>query len=311
MKIVGFLANSLCLRGVPVALFDYAYHNQSLLGNKSIIISRKNGEKTAIEKFAKHFAIFLFETLDELDNIVETQGISHLYIAKYGHNDGIMSSKCKNIIHCIFSTAEPHGDIYVPLGQTINCLFNTNITPFPHIIMPPLSNCGTMRPELGIPNDAIVFGRHGGADTFDIPIYDVINFVVHTNPNIYFLFMNTNKFAEHKQIIYLDGTYCLNTKQRFINTCDAMIHARARGETFGLACAEFDINNKPVITYELSPENEHLRILGERALTYKTKDELAKLLLNFNNVERLTLDTIGYAKFTPQYVMQMFNKFLE
>ena len=39
----------------------------------------------------------------------------------------------------------------------------------------------------------------------------------------------------------------LNYKVKFINTCDAMIHARAMGETFGLAVAEFSKKNKPVI----------------------------------------------------------------
>ena len=40
----------------------------------------------------------------------------------------------------------------------------------------------------------------------------------------------------------------LNKKVEFISSCDAMIHARQMGETFGAAVSEFSIKNKPVIT---------------------------------------------------------------
>ena len=68
------------------------------------------------------------------------------------------------------------------------------------------------------------------------------------NSNTYFLFMNTDRFHYHPKIIYLDPTLDPIEKTKFINTCDAMIHARSNGETFGLAIAEFSLKNKPVIT---------------------------------------------------------------
>ena len=50
---------------------------------------------------------------------------------------------------------------------------------------------------------------------------------------------------------------------KFVNASDCMIHARARGETFGLAIAEFSIRNKPIIAYSNPPEKAHLDILGK------------------------------------------------
>ena len=44
---------------------------------------------------------------------------------------------------------------------------------------------------------------------------------------------NTRKFIEHERVIYLPTTISRNTKSRFINTCNFMIHARKDGETFG------------------------------------------------------------------------------
>ena len=39
-------------------------------------------------------------------------------------------------------------------------------------------------------------------------------------------------------------------------------------ETFGLAVAEFSVANKPIITYGNSKDNEHLRILKDKAIIY-------------------------------------------
>ena len=44
MVIIAFWDNYLCERGTSVALFDYAYYNETLLKNKSIIIYNKNNK---------------------------------------------------------------------------------------------------------------------------------------------------------------------------------------------------------------------------------------------------------------------------
>ena len=63
---------------------------------------------------------------------------------------------------------------------------------------------------------------------------------------------------------------------KFVNASDCMIHARARGETFGLAIAEFSIRNKPIIAYSNPPEKAHLDILGKKCFVYNNKDDLKK-----------------------------------
>lgn len=40
MKTIALLSNKLTLRGTEVSLYDYAYYNETLLNNKSIIITR-------------------------------------------------------------------------------------------------------------------------------------------------------------------------------------------------------------------------------------------------------------------------------
>ena len=58
------------------------------------------------------------------------------------------------------------------------------------------------REKLNIPDNAVVFGRHGGTDTFDIPfVKSIISKIVREFPNIYFIFVNTPSFDNHNQII--------------------------------------------------------------------------------------------------------------
>ena len=77
-------------------------------------------------------------------------------------------------------------------------------------------------------------------------------------------FLNTKKFYDHKNIIYLERNTNIEFKSKFVSTCDAMIHAREDGETFGLSVAEFSAANKPVITFANSIDNEHIRILSNK-----------------------------------------------
>ena len=67
-------------------------------------------------------------------------------------------------------------------------------------------------------------------------------------------------------------------KRLFLNSCDAMLHGRMRGETFGLSCLEFAIIGKPVLTYAGSAERAHLEILGDTAVLYQNAQELCEFL---------------------------------
>ena len=140
---------------------------------------------------------------------------------------------------------------------------------------------GDLREELGIPKDALVFGRYGGEGTFDLKfVHKVIAQVARQNKNIYFLFMGTkpfvrkNIFRPYKNIIFLPANTDLNYKTKFINTCNAYLHARKQGESFGIAIGEFSIKNKPILTWGGSDENSHLDILGDKALIYNNTDDL-------------------------------------
>jgi hypothetical protein len=255
MKTVGFLSSKLTLRGTEVAVYDYAHFNETMLGNKSIIITR-DYEKIynefdvsldAYTKFKNRFQVKYYSSQQDIDTIVEENNITHLYIIKFGYHDDLISTKCINIIHCVFLSNQPHGQIYSVVSNDVNRINRTDCPVVPHMI----HNHDTtdhLRQELSIPEDALVFGRYGGIETFDIPfvhqaIYDVLN----ARNDIWFIFMNTWEFYWHPRIIYLKGTSDMEYKKKFINTSDAMIHARIDGETFGITCGEFAIEKNQLL----------------------------------------------------------------
>jgi hypothetical protein len=315
MKTVAFLSNKLTLRGTEVAIYDYADYNEKILGNKSIIITRDyekikhewDVDIKAYNKFRARFDVFYYASVQDIDTLVINNSISHVFIIKAGYHDGLITKYCKNIIHCVFDVSQPHGDVYTPIGQTINLIHGTNYPVMPHMVTMPESD-ESLRTQLNIPETAIVFGRYGGTESFDIKfVYNVIKTILDTRDDVYFLFMNTNVFYEHKNIIYLPGNADMMFKRQFINTCDALIHARERGETFGLTCGEFSICQKPVITWNGSREREHLLILKDKAVTYNTPDELYNIFKTFTK-NKYDVRENGYMFYNPQNVMEIFKK---
>jgi 2-methylisocitrate lyase-like PEP mutase family enzyme len=100
----------------------------------------------------------------------------------------------------------------------------------------------------------------------------------------HFIFLNTEPIREGKNlpnIHYLEATVDPEEKAQFLASCDAMIHARDTGETFGLAVAEFAVLGKAVITYGGSKERAHLEMLGKQARIYNVQQELQKILEDF------------------------------
>lgn len=314
-KVVGFLTNKLTLRGTEIAMYDYADFNETMLNNKSIIITRLYSKVEhefdvsldAYIKFRKRFPVDYYESPTDIDTLVEKHKITHLYIIKSGSNDGLISTKCINLIHCVFDTSQPHGQVYSTISHDVNRLFNTNYPVVPHMIRTHETNAD-LREELGIPRDAIVFGRYGGTETFDIDfVHKAIINLVNIRSDIYFIFMNTNRFANHPQILFLNGTSLMEYKRKFINTSDAFLHARYGGETFGLSCGEFAVQLKPVITWNGSRERNHLHTLGSQAVLYSDYESVYNILSTFQK-NKYSMESNGYLTYSPENVMKTFDK---
>ena len=313
--VIGFHSNQLCERGTEVALFDYAFYNQTLYGNKSIIFydrNNPNNNSKVISRFETHFKCYAYTDFSDIDSILIREGADYFYSIGQGMGMQLVSA-CPNCLHDVFQM-QPHGERYATVSRHLSLSFNRPDIPFvPHIVHFRNDCSDNLREMLGIPGDAIVFGRYGGFNQFDIAyVHEAICEFIQMNANAYFIFANTRAFCEHghghKQIIHVDTLYDEPDKLKFINTCDAMIHARSDGETFGLSIAEFSIKNKPVITTHSSIPNSdaHIDMLGERAVIYRNKTELLYIFENMRQIAASREDWNAYADYNPESVMRQF-----
>lgn len=251
-----------------------------------------------------------------MKNVIKKYNLSFFYTLTHGGQNDIYQfnnksiwENCKTIKHCVFDTKYPVSDFYISISEVLNEKNNTSIKVIPHIVYVPSSD-ENLRNDLQIPSNAIVYGRYGGLDEFNISFtHEAIKKCLSLYNNCYFLFMNTKKFYEHPRIIYLDKNLDLNFKVTFINTCDAMIHARQMGETFGLSIGEFSTKNKPIITCKCG-DLEHIKILGDKAIVYNSTEELMNIFENIKYIINSRVDWNAYELYSPNYVMNLFKTYI-
>jgi hypothetical protein len=319
---VGFFVRHFTERGTEVAVFDYAKHNEELLNNKSIIICftpeaqrRHNfpAERASFDKFNNRFQIVEIGEMNDMPKVIREHNLAFFYTLTYGGGNDIYQFQnkalwgpCKTIKHCVFETSYPESDFYLTIAACVNKKYGTSYPVLPHVVDLPMSRAD-LRSELGIPRTAVVYGRHGGMSEFNLPFAHAA-IVEHLNqdPNCYFVFMNTQRFFEHPRLIHLPKNVNLEYKVKFINTCDAMIHARQMGETFGMSVAEFSVKNKPVITCPVG-DLEHIEILGDKAVLYRSKDELLGVFRNIASILASRSDWNAHRMYTPEHVMDIFK----
>jgi len=322
---IAFHSYQLGDRGTEICLHKYAKYNQEILGNESVIISTSSRPTPTLGKFENEFKTILYPDVWQdsghnpdlkktLEKIVSEEKIDAFYAIKGGEDDDFMPENCKRLAHCIFRMDEPHGDVYAGVCKYISDKHG-GVHPYVYHIIEkecPEEN-GDLRAELNIPSDAIVLGRHGGADTFNL------NFVYHPlikalieNKKLYFVFLNTHKFYDHERIIHLPWTMNSQRKAQFINTCDAMIHARFDGEIFSLATAEFAVRNKPIITWDGHSQyydRGHIEVFKDKAFYYKEGSDLYEFLKNLSHDQFTSQDWNVYKDtYSPQAVMQQFKE---
>lgn len=233
---VAFHSNQLGLRGTEIALYDYAFYNQQLLGNESIIYCPRRGEvhPAVHRKFAAQFECVFYDEFRDLESISSRRDVRHTYFIKAGPRDGLELAATRNLVHAVFPTAAKdfHGDRFAFVSEWLADECSNCRLPFvPHMVDLP-DHARDLRAELNVPEDAVVFGCYGGKDSFDIGfVREVVALGESLVPHAYFLFMNIECFCSHSRVRFLPGTSCRERKVSFINTCDAMLHARGLGES--------------------------------------------------------------------------------
>ena len=326
MFYIGFYSNQLSERGTEVAMYDYANYIETYFDCKCFIFYNniENSVVEVINKFKRRFgesSVYRITYTEEIEEIIRNNQIKYFYNICSGKGDSaFLLNNAINLIHSVFENNPfgnfEKGDKYATISVLLSEKTNT---PFiPHIVDLPIiknNDSYNLRKSLNIPENALVLGRYGGYEQFDIEIaHEAIKQVVEKYTNIYFLFVNTKPFHTHKNIIYLDKIIEVYEKVKFINTCNAMIHARSDGEIFSLSIGEFSFLNKPILTTHATTteKNYHLTMLDNKALYYSSVDELIKMITLLPFLSHLTSKDDDfwnmYKQYNPYNVMKKFGE---
>jgi hypothetical protein len=317
--IIAFYTPHLTFRGSCLALYDYAHYNELFLNNQSIIITPRLHEQTtyddnqcAFQWFIRRFPVLFYDDIDEIQDRLINRGCTFIYGIKHGllKMDPVNFTKIPFGVHCVFDMSTPHGTKYMGVSKTVANKYGSDKYVHHMVNMDPKCTFTSLRTQYNIPKDAIVLGRYGGLDTFNVfQVVPKINEIVVHNPNIYFLFMNCPSWEpRHPHIIHISAITNIEFKKRFIKTCDAMIVPEFLGHTFGLSIAEFQVFHKPIICFNGPVNNNaHINILGNNALYFNDATSFHNVINTFKPYKSVN----SYARFTPKNAMKEFQQFLD
>jgi hypothetical protein len=316
--ILGFHTKQLSERGTEVALFDYADAAQTMLGHEVRVYVPADASVIlpgVARRFASMFELTLYRSTSEIS-------CDALYVIKRGRRSSVQN-RVPELNHAFYEVDEPHGHrfaaisewlarrgantVRLPRGRRLRLPRIRSVPFVPHIVHPPTTD-DDMRRDLDIPDDAVVFGRHGAADAFSLEfVKRAVLRTVESRCDVWFVFLNTDPFAEHDRIVHVPRVDDREDISRFVNSCDYMIHAVANGENFGLAVAEFAVAGVPVLTYLGSPSLAHLDLLGPGLrMGYASYGEV---LAAFSTLGRRTSPVPSdlASRFSPDAVMRRFS----
>ena len=314
---IGFYIDEMNLRGVANSTYQFAYQNKKNLKNRSIIFYNKKNyrnKNNVIDKFKKKFKVIGISNFREIDNYKDKFFIEYIYVQKSGKKDNWVSKKIKTLVHCVYPQKlnQVHGNKYVYISEWLSENFSNKKIPFIPLITEVKKNKQNLRKILKIKKDQLVFGYHGGESSFDLKfVKTAIVDIIKKRKDIVFIFLNIKKFYKHSQIKFLKGSIDDNYKKKFINSCDAMIYARSLGESFGLSCGEFALENKKIISYKFNRHRSHYyNIPSKYFIEYSSYKSLIKIILNFKK-NSLNYES-KYKGYSYKKVIKVFqNKFLQ
>lgn len=324
---IAFHIDNLAFRGTTTAVMDYAYYNKELLNNKSVIFldqDIKNStqdenflrKKEVLEYYKDNFDVVEYSDRKDFEVKLQSNNCDYAYFLKAGFNDGLYSSTTKSLIHSVFNHCDPHGYKYAYVSRWLSEVAGGGKYDYiPHIVDLPKQPKTSFRQRLGIPDDMILVGRYGGFDQFDIDfVKQIVAFVAEQDPKFMFVFVNTRNFlnSTHPRIKFIDSIINKQEKTDFISSCDAMIHARSDGESFGLSVCEFLFHNKPTISFGLGRDKNNLELLKKYGLIYNNQYELLENLFKLKYGKYNNCYDGIVKEYSPESVMCKFEKvFLE
>jgi hypothetical protein len=276
-----FDEEALSERGTSTAIFEYAKALKLHCGVESIIIyNTGKSDAKAVQYFSDHFTTVGYANDEDRAFVVRQHPGSVYYYLRVQKDDVRAFRGFDVACHDVFDFFPLAGTKFAYVSEWLSDFMTNGEAPaVPHIVDLPKPKQNNRR-LWSIPEEFTVVGRYGAATTFDIPfVKRSIDQVLSKRTDILFLFVNTDRFMTHPRVLHLPAIYSKQEKSDFISTCDVMLHARYRGESFGLAIAEFLYHDRPFLCWAGGRDRNHLRMQPDSDNVYKTSKDLVQKLL--------------------------------
>ncbi len=293
---IGFVFDGLINRGVTLSTLFFAKRYEILFPNSSyIFLNTGDCDPILLNEINNYF-----NNIYTIDFQHDFKDVDVVYYQYDGSNFNFKNSLKPFLHHYVFQNAPTllNNTFYVSEWLSLLCTAN-NISALPLPVNTSMT-IDSYREEFGIPESAIVCGRIGGLDSFDL---NFVREVLKSNMfDVYFIFASTDNIPldTSNRIFILDKLYG-NELGRFYNTLDYFLHARYRGESCGMALTESMLYGVKNICWHGGIDRNHLNL---SSINYYGKVSLKKILLNLKKYDKKKNN-----KFRT-YNEDCFNKFL-
>ena len=331
-----------CTRGTGVALFNYAHSIEAICGAKTVLIIcayfPDPSYNSSVRRFRRRFPLVLepkpsahlqikhhpVDASFSFRDALSASNATHLYASVSGirMKDRQIRGQLRKLpaflaVHAVFDARSPWGDAFAKISEAVR---GNRVPVVPRMVTPLPPGTANLRASLRVPSDATVFCSYGGAHSFNLAFVRstvcqaaALHSTNESLAAVWFLFANHAPFCgsgSHPRAIFLPNLGLPEEKRDFINSCDAMLHARGEGETFGQAIAEFSQANKPILVWSgTTKDTAHLRMLGNRSILYSQRSLFSKLA-SFDRTTAALQNWRAYEAYSPARVMRKFSKAL-
>lgn len=311
-------SNSITERGTTSALVDYATGLREFGLNPVISWDEKHVTNNPgfVRLIRESFQTAPYVDFDEMTQ--QSSRFDAAYFIKGGEYDGRILDIEKNLIHVVFQNYDPHGSDYFYVSKWLSeyvaqkfkvSMEHRPLPYLPHIVDLPEQK-KSIRREYGIPSSALLGIRIGGYDTFDIKfVHRVVKFLLQTNKQLYFIFVNTREFVQHPRAIFVEAIIDKQTKSDYLQSADFFLHARGGGESFGIAIVEAMSLGVPVLAWRGGEDLNHIELLGNHSL-YNNAIDLYNKIQDIRHYEDKSRNFDVAMSFKPEPVIEKMLKIL-
>ncbi len=170
---IAFYIDEMNYRGVSNSTYQFAFQNEKILKNKSIVFYNKKNyrnQKDVINKFKKKFKIIGVSYFKEIETYKDKLSLNYIYVQKSGNKNNLTSNKIKTLVHSVYPQKldQIHGHKYVYISKWLSDEFSNNKITYIPLITEVKKNKNNLKKKLRISKNKLVFGCYGGESSFDL-----------------------------------------------------------------------------------------------------------------------------------------------